>query len=76
MGKISAKAGKKLATSVLKNHAQALDIGDNFATAAACINPKAAISTLREVIKLYHEVSTFEISIDFILSEKIKKQID
>ena len=53
--KISAKAGKKLATNVLKNPAQALEIGANVATAAASRIPKAALSTLPEVIKFYHE---------------------
>ena len=55
MGKISAKAGEKLATNVLKNPARALEIGANVATAAARRNPKAALSTLPEVIKFYHE---------------------
>ena len=55
LGKISAKAGKKVATDVLKNPAGALEIGDNVATAAASKNPKAALSTLPEVIKFYHE---------------------
>ena len=54
MGKISARAGKKLATSVLKNPARALEIGANVATAAASRNPKAALSTPREVINFYH----------------------
>ena len=55
LGKISAKAGKKLATNVLKNPARALEIGANVATAAASRNPKAALSTVPEVIKFYHE---------------------
>ena len=55
MGKICAKAGKKLATNVLKNPARALGIGASVATAAASINPKAALSTLPEMIKIYHE---------------------
>ena len=55
LGKISAKAGKKLATNVLKNPARALEIGANLATAAASRNPKAALSTLPEVIKFYYE---------------------
>ena len=55
LGKISAKAGKKLATNVLKNPARALEIGANVATAAASRSPKAALSTLPEVIKFYHE---------------------
>ena len=52
LGKISAKAGKKLATNVLKNPAPALEIGANVATAAASRKPTAALST--EVINFYH----------------------
>ena len=55
LGNISAKAGKKLATNVLKNPARALEVGANVATAAASRNLKAALSTLPEVIKFYHE---------------------
>ena len=55
LGKISAKAGEKIATNVSKHPAQALEIGANVATAAASRNPKAALSTLPEVIKFYHE---------------------
>ena len=55
LGKISAKAGKKLATNVLKNPARALEIGANVATAAVTRNPKNVLSTLPEVIKFYHE---------------------
>ena len=54
LGKISSKAGKKLATNVLKNPGRALEIGANIATAAATKSPKAALSTLPEVIKFYH----------------------
>ena len=54
LGKISAKAGKKLATNALKNPARFLEIGANVATAAATKSPKAAISTLPEVINFYH----------------------
>ena len=50
--KISAKAGKKLATKIIKNPARALEIGANVATAAASRNPKATLSTLPEVIKI------------------------
>ena len=41
-GRVSAKAGKKLATNVLKNPGRALEIGANIATAAATKSPKAA----------------------------------
>ena len=52
--KISAKAGKKLATNALKNPARFLESGANVAIAAASGNPKAALSTLPEVIRFYH----------------------
>ena len=54
LGKISAKAGKKLATNVLKNPGRALEITSNIATAAATKSSKAALSTLPEVINFYH----------------------
>ena len=54
LGKISAKARKKLATNVLKNPGRALEITSNIATAAATKSPKAALSTLPEVINFYH----------------------
>ena len=54
LGRVSAKAGKKLATNVLKNPGRALEIGANIATAAATKSPKAALSTLPEVINFYH----------------------
>ena len=54
LGKISSKAGKKLATNVLKNPGRVLEIGANIATAAATKSPKAALSSLPEVINFYH----------------------
>ena len=54
LGRTSAKAKEKLATNVLKNPGRALEIGANVATAAASRNPKAALSTLPEVINFYH----------------------
>ena len=54
LGKISTKAGKKLAKNVLSNPAQALDLTPKIATAAATKSPKAALSTLPEVINFYH----------------------
>ena len=54
LGKISSKAGKKLAKNVLKNPGRALEIGANIATAAATKSPKAALCTLPEVINFYH----------------------
>ena len=54
LGRIFGKAGKKLATNVLKNPARALEITSNIATAAATKSPKAALSSLPEVINFYH----------------------
>ena len=54
LGKTSSKAGKKLATNVLKNPGRALEIGANIATAAATKSPKAGLSTLPEVVNFYH----------------------
>ena len=54
LGKISAKAGKKLAKNVLSNPGRALDLTAKIATAAATNSPKAALSTLPEVINFYH----------------------
>ena len=54
LGKISAKAGKKLAKNVLSNPGRALDLTAEIATAAATKSPKAALSTLPEVISFYH----------------------
>ena len=55
LGKVSSRVAKKLAKIALKNKAKFLEIGANVATAAATKNPKAALSTLPEVIKFYHE---------------------
>ena len=54
LGRISVKAGKKLATNALKNPVRFLEIGANVATAAASRNLKAALSTLPEVLDFYH----------------------
>ena len=56
LGKISAKASKKLAKNVLTNPGRALDLTAKIATAAATKTPKAALSTLPEVINFYHTV--------------------
>ena len=55
LGKLSAKAGKKLTNNVLKNPGRALEIGANVATAAASRNPKNVLSILPEVINFYHK---------------------
>ena len=54
MGKISAKAGKKLAKIVISSPGRALDLTAKIATAAATKSPIAALSTLPEVINFYH----------------------
>ena len=54
LGKISAKAGTKLAKNVISNPGRALDLTAKIATAAATKSPKAALSTLPEVINFYH----------------------
>ena len=54
LGKISAEAGKKLATNALKSPGRFLEMGAKFATAAASRDPKAALSTLPEFFSVYH----------------------
>ena len=54
LGKVSAKAGKKLAKNIISNPGGALDLTTKIATAAATKSPKAALSTLPEVINFYH----------------------
>ena len=54
LGKISSKAGKKIAKNVLSNPGRALDLTAKIATAAATKSPKAALSTLPEVTNFYH----------------------
>ena len=54
LGKISARAVKKLAKNVLSKPGRALDLTAKIATAAATKSPKAALSTLPEVINFYH----------------------
>ena len=54
LGRIPAKAGKKLAKNVLKNSGGALEITSNIAIAVATRSLKAALSSLREVINFYH----------------------
>ena len=54
LGMISAKAGKKLAKNVISNPGRALDLTANIATAAATKSPKAALSTIPEVINFHH----------------------
>ena len=56
LGKVSAKAGKKLAKNVLSNPGRALDLTAKIATAAAARNSKQALSTLPELITFYNTV--------------------
>ena len=44
LARISAKAGKKLATNVLKKPGSALEFTSNLATPAAIESPKSALS--------------------------------
>ena len=43
-----------MAKNVLKNPGRALEIGANVGTAFASRNPKAALTSLPEVINFYH----------------------
>ena len=52
-GRISAEAGKKLVTNVLKNPGRALDNTANVASAEGNRNSKNILSTLPEVITFY-----------------------
>ena len=54
LGRLSAEAGKKSATKVLKNPGRALEITANIATAAGSRSPKATLSSLPEMINFYH----------------------
>ena len=78
LGKVFSKTAKKLAKNALKNPSRILEIGANIATAAATKSPKAALSTLPEVIKFYHEGRGFnsEKSFEFILSKWNKNVIN
>ena len=54
LGRISAKAGMKLASFELKTSGRALEITSDLATAAATKIPEAVLSSLPEVIIFYH----------------------
>ena len=54
MGKISAKAGEKLATSISKTPGRTLEFTSNIASAGATKNPEAALSSLPEMNNFYH----------------------
>ena len=53
LGKFSPQTGKNLATNSLKNPGGFLEIGANVATATGIRKPKAALSSLSEVINFY-----------------------
>ena len=54
LGRSFVKVGKNLAEKVLKNPGRALEIGANVGSAFASRSPKAASSSLPEVINFYH----------------------
>ena len=56
LGKKGLNVSKKMAKNVLKNPGRALEIGANVGTAFASRNPKAALTSLPEVINFYHTV--------------------
>ena len=54
LGKKGLNVSKKMAKNVLKNPGRALEIGANVGSAFATRSPKAALSSLPEVINFYH----------------------
>ena len=54
LGKKGLNVSKKMAKNVSKNPGRALEIGANVGTAFASRNPKAALTSLPEVINFYH----------------------
>ena len=54
LGKKALNVSKKMAKNVLRNPGRALEIGANVGTAFASRNPKAALTSLPEVINFYH----------------------
>ena len=54
LGKIGLNVSKKMAKNVLKNPGRALEIGANVGSAFASRNPKAALTSMPEVINFYH----------------------
>ena len=71
---LSAKAGKKVATNVIKKPSRALDVTANPATAAASRNPKNVLSTIPEIINRYHTGKGFYRNLfSFMLSKWCKE---
>ena len=62
---------KKDGKNVLKDPERTVDITTKVASAVASRNPKAALSTLTEVIKFYHTEKSFALGnlFDFMPSE-------
>ena len=54
LGKKGINISKKMAKNVLRNPGRALEIGANVGSAFATRSPKAALSSLPEVINFYH----------------------
>ena len=54
LGRISAKAGKKLAANVLESPGRVFEITSSIATAAATKIPNAALSSLPKVETFYY----------------------
>ena len=54
LGKKGLNLSKKMAKNVLKNPGRPLEIGANVGSAFASRNPKAALTSLPEVINFYH----------------------
>ena len=54
LGKKVLNVSKKMGKNVLKNPGRALEIGANVGTAFASRNPKAALTSLPELINFYH----------------------
>ena len=54
LGEKGLNVSKKMAKNVLKNPGRALEVGANVGTAFASRNPKAALTSLPEVINFYH----------------------
>ena len=54
LGKKGMNVSKKMVQNVLKNPSRALKVSGNIASAAASRNPRATLSTLKDVIDFYH----------------------
>ena len=54
LGRKAFKATKKMARNVLKNSGRTLEIGANVGRAFASRKPKAALSTLPDMMNVYH----------------------